>query len=117
MNFLDLFAQKLREKREQKKITQRELAERLNMCTRTVIEIEKCKSNPKFETVALISEEMDISLDGIVFHDAKHLFDSAGLSIIFWHNSILFLKCSRKVAGLCITHKNRYLPNVHIALQ
>ena len=29
MNFLDLFAQKLREKREQKKITQRELAERL----------------------------------------------------------------------------------------
>ena len=64
MNFLDLFAQKLREKREQKKITQRELAERLNMCTRTVIEIEKCKSNPRFETVAL-----DISLDGIVFHD------------------------------------------------
>lgn len=71
MNFLDLFAQKLREKREQKKITQRELAERLNMCTRTVIEIEKCKSNPKFETVALISEEMDISLDGIVFHDRE----------------------------------------------
>ena len=69
MNFLDLFAQKLSEKREQKKITQRELADRLNMCTRTVIEIEKCKSNPKFETVALISEEMDISLDGIVFHD------------------------------------------------
>ena len=69
MNFLDLFAQRLREKREQKMITQRELAERLNMCTRTVIEIEKCKSNPKFETVALISEEMDISLDGIVFHD------------------------------------------------
>ena len=64
MNFLDLFAQRLREKREQKKITQRELAERLNMCTRTVIEIEKCKSNPRFETVALISEEMDISLDG-----------------------------------------------------
>ena len=69
MNFLDLFAQKLREKREQKKITQRELAERLNMCTRTVIEIEKCKSNPKFETVVLISEEMDISRGGIAFHD------------------------------------------------
>ena len=69
MNFLDLFAQRLREKREQKKITQRELAERLNMCTRTVIEIEKCKSNPRFETVALISEEMDIGLGGIVFHD------------------------------------------------
>lgn len=71
MNFLDLFAQRLREKREQKKITQRELAERLNMCTRTVIEIEKCKSNPKFETVALISKEMRISLDAVVFHDEK----------------------------------------------
>ena len=73
MNFLDLFAQKLREKREQKKITQRELAERLNMCTRTVIEIEKCKSNPKFETVALISEEMDISLDGITIERRRPL--------------------------------------------
>lgn len=73
MNFLDLFAQKLREKREQKKITQRELAERLNMCTRTVIEIEKCKSNPKFETVALISKEMRISLDAVVFHDENRV--------------------------------------------
>lgn len=57
MNFLDLFALKLREKRIQQKITQRGLAEKLNMCTRTIIEIENCKSNPKFETVALISKE------------------------------------------------------------
>lgn len=49
MNFLDLFALKLREKRIQQKITQRGLAEKLNMCTRTIIEIENCKSNPKFE--------------------------------------------------------------------
>lgn len=69
MNYLDLFANKLREKREQMKVTQRELAERLSMCNRTIVEIEKCRSNPKFETVALISKEMDISLDGIVFHD------------------------------------------------
>lgn len=39
------------------------------MCSRTIIEIENCKSNPRFETVALIAEEMNISLDGIVFHD------------------------------------------------
>lgn len=45
MNFLDLFALKLREKRIQQKITQRGLAEKLNMCTRTIIEIENCKSN------------------------------------------------------------------------
>lgn len=69
MNFLDRFAHKLREKREQGIITQRELADRLNMCSRTIIEIENCKSNPRFETVALIAEKMNISLDGIVFHD------------------------------------------------
>lgn len=71
MNFLDLFAQRLREKREQKKITQRELAERLNMSTRTILAIETYKSSPRFEMVALISEEMNISLDGIVFHDQE----------------------------------------------
>lgn len=39
------------------------------MCSRTIIEIKNCKSNPSFEIVALISEAMNISLDGIVFHD------------------------------------------------
>ena len=69
MNHVDMFAQRLREKRAQDKLTQREVAERLNMSTRTILAIETCKSSPRFETVALISEEMDISLDGIVFHD------------------------------------------------
>ena len=68
MNHVDMFAQRLREKREQEKLTQREVAERLNMSTRTILAIETCKSSPRFETVALISEEMNISLDGIVFH-------------------------------------------------
>lgn len=39
------------------------------MCSRTIIEIENRKSKLRFETVALIAEEMNISLDGIVFHD------------------------------------------------
>ena len=68
---MTFFALKLREKRIQQKITQRGLAEKLNMCTRTIIEVENCKSNPKFETVALISKEMRISLDAVVFHDEK----------------------------------------------
>ena len=44
MNFLDLFAQKLREKREQKKITQRELAERLNMCTELSLRLKSARA-------------------------------------------------------------------------
>ena len=39
------------------------------MSTRTILAIETCKSSPRFETVALISEEMNINLDRIVFHD------------------------------------------------
>ena len=35
----------------------------------TIIEIEKCKSNPKFETVALLAKELNISLDATIFPD------------------------------------------------
>ena len=52
-NPLDLFAWKLRAERKRQHLTQKALAERLHMSVRTIIEIEKCKSNPKFETVAL----------------------------------------------------------------
>ena len=52
-NPLDLFAWKLRTERKRQHLTQKALAERLHMSVRTIIEIEKCKSNPKFETVAL----------------------------------------------------------------
>ena len=63
--------EKIRKIREAKDWSQEQMAEKLNMCTRTIIEIENCKSNPKFETVSLISKEMRISLDAVVFHDEK----------------------------------------------
>ena len=50
-------------------MTQKALAERLHMSVRTIIEIEKCKSNPKFETVALLAKELNISLDAAIFPD------------------------------------------------
>ena len=55
-NPLDLFAWKLRSERKRQHLTQKALAERLHMSVRTIIEIEKCKSNPKFETVAEIQK-------------------------------------------------------------
>ena len=66
-----IFSQKLSEAVKDSELNYAKLAEKLNMCTRTIIEIENCKSNPKFETVALISKEMRISLDAVVFHDEK----------------------------------------------
>ena len=66
-NPLDLFAWKLRAERKRQHLTQKALAERLHMSVRTIIEIEKCKSNPKFETVALLAKELNISLDAAIF--------------------------------------------------
>lgn len=68
-NPLDLFAWKLRSERKRQHLTQKALAERLHMSVRTIIEIEACKSNPKFETVALLAKELNISLDATIFPD------------------------------------------------
>lgn len=68
-NPLDLFAQKLRTERDRQEVTQSELAERVHMNVRTIIQIEKCKSSPQFETVAALAQEMNISLDAVIFPD------------------------------------------------
>lgn len=68
-NMLDAFGIALRTARLKRKLTQRALADKLHMSVRTIIEIERCHSNPKFETVALLSKELNISLDAIVFPD------------------------------------------------
>ena len=39
------------------------------MSVRTIIEIGLGRSNPRLETVALLAEELNISLDAIVFPD------------------------------------------------
>lgn len=68
-NPLDLFAWKVRSERKRQHLTQKQLAERLHMNSRTIIDLENCKSNPKFETVALIAKELNISLDAAIFPD------------------------------------------------
>ena len=68
-NPLDLFGIALRAARIKQNLTQRALADRLHMSVRTIIEIEKFHSSPKFETVALLAKELNVSLDAIVFSD------------------------------------------------
>lgn len=70
-NPLDLFAAALRAARIKRNLTQRGLADKLHMSVRTIIEIERCKSSPKFETVATLARELNISLDAAVFQDVK----------------------------------------------
>lgn len=69
-NPIDSFGTALRTARKKRNLTQRALAEKLNMSVRTIIEAEQGRSNPKFETVALLAKELNISLDAIVFPDS-----------------------------------------------
>lgn len=66
---LDQFAAILRMTRIQNGLTQQALAAQLGMSVRTIIQAERCKSNPKFETVVLLARALNISLDAIVFSD------------------------------------------------
>lgn len=70
-NPLDLFAADLRAARTKRNLTQQELADKLHMSVRTIIEIEKCKSSPRFETVATLARELNISLDAVVFQNLQ----------------------------------------------
>ena len=69
-NPVDSLGSVLRTARKKQNLTQRELADKLGMSVRTIIQAEQGHSNPKFETVALLSKELNISLDAIVFPDS-----------------------------------------------
>ena len=60
---LDLLAKAVREAREERGLSQRELARKLSMNTRTIMDLEICRSNPKGETIFLIARELHISFD------------------------------------------------------
>jgi transcriptional regulator with XRE-family HTH domain len=68
-NPLDEFGNQLRQCREERGLTQKELAEYMGMSHRTILQAETHQSNPKFETVILLAKEMNISLDSIIFPD------------------------------------------------
>lgn len=57
----------VRQKRKAKNLTQQELAAKLGMNCRTVMDAEKGCGNPKFETVTLLAQELNISLDAFIF--------------------------------------------------
>ena len=69
-NPVDSFGIALRTARKKQNLTQRALADKLHMSVRTIIEAEQGRSNPKFETVALLSKELNISLDALLFPDS-----------------------------------------------
>ncbi len=70
-NVLDNFAEEVRKKRKYYGYSQKQLADKLNMSSRTIIDLENKRSNPKAETILLIARELNISLDAVLFPDIK----------------------------------------------
>ena len=67
---IDSFGIAVHTARRRRGLTQKQLAEKLHMSTHTIMDIELGRSNPHFETVALIARKLDISLDAILFPDS-----------------------------------------------
>lgn len=66
----EAFGKAVREKRLELNMTQMELADKLGMCNRTIIQLENGKGNTKFETLILVARELNISVDASIFMDS-----------------------------------------------
>ncbi len=64
---LDRLGKAVREAREKRGLSQRELARKLNMNMRTIMDFELGRSNPKGETILLVAEELHISMDAVLY--------------------------------------------------
>ena len=67
---LNRFYEEVRRKRKRKHFTQRNLADRLHVSLRTIMDIENGHTIPRLDTVIAICLELDISLDAVLFPDA-----------------------------------------------
>ena len=63
------FGLAVRAAREERKLSQQDLAQKLSMNKNTIMEIELGRSNPKTETIFLIAMELHVSIDAIIFTD------------------------------------------------
>ena len=116
------FAAALRAARARQRLTQRALVEKLHMSVHTIIEIELGRSNPRFETVVLLSkgeidsknirvefslEDMDMSefQDGATYPQIKeYVLEHTGLKVSNLYISQIKRKCGIEVG------KNYNLP-------
>ena len=69
-DILDRFYEMVRRKRKRKHYTQRNLADRVHVSLRTIMDIENGHTVPRLDTVIAICLELDISLDAVFFPDS-----------------------------------------------
>ncbi len=59
----------VKDKRQRLKLSQNTLAEKSHVSLRTVADIESYNGNPRFETLYLLAQYLNISLDSIILKD------------------------------------------------
>lgn len=64
---IDEFGAKILEKRKEHNQTQRELASKLEMSYRTILQAENGQSIPRFDTVVMLAKKLNLSLDSLIF--------------------------------------------------
>lgn len=68
MNY-ELLGKRIREQRKQKKYTLEQLAEKLDVSTTFIGQIERAKGIPSLETLVKISNVLEISIDSLLFEN------------------------------------------------
>ena len=59
----NVLAQRLKISRVSQKLTQRQLAEKVNITAATISAYEKATKNPSLEIISLIADELNVSID------------------------------------------------------
>ncbi|MCM1308626.1 MAG: helix-turn-helix domain-containing protein [Butyrivibrio sp.] len=62
----------VRETRKSRNLSQEALAERIGVCKRTIIDIEKSTGNPKFEILCMLVRELDLPLYEVFYPEVSN---------------------------------------------
>lgn len=62
----------VRATRKSKNLSQEALAEKIGVCKRTIIDIEKNTGNPKFEILCMLVRELDLPLYQVFYPEASN---------------------------------------------
>ena len=65
----------VRTTRKNKNLSQEALAEKVGVCKRTIIDIEKNSGNPKFEILCTLVRELDLPLYQIFYHEVTENYE------------------------------------------
>lgn len=102
------FGEKITQIRKKYKLTQEELAEKLYVSRQTVSNWENCKCYPDIETIILISELFNVSLDELIKNDDKmvKIIDKKIRTNKYLKRLLMFSFIILFVVSINVFHKN-----------